>query len=356
MKFLVIITRTLILIFSALILSTGLSERLQRKLYEHGFVPDQYRFGDLYNITNLEQFKELDWSEADDLLESDKPKIRSQSVDVYTIGDSFTTMDTSFYAGRRNYHIWLGTQVDTVSLDSSVASILVIEVIERTIQERLRKDYASLYIEKGFQIRGESKQTASAEKQVRQVSSFWENKLNKEINQRLEFILFNSSLALKVKEIKADLMLSLFGRTHPGALISQDREFLFYEIEASPISPLSAYKQLADSDIDSVVINMNRIRSHYLHAGFSEVYFCFIPNKVTVCEPNRLPHNNQITRISENPRLKVPLLNVNDELLRHPEWFHKSDGHWNVNGKRLWLAHVNHMVMNRKRSWQLSQK
>ncbi|KAA0993826.1 hypothetical protein [Dyadobacter aurulentus] len=354
MKFLLKSTRAFLLIFSALVLAAGLSERLQRKLYARGFIPDQYRFGDLYNITNLEQFKELDWSEADDLLESDKPKSRSQSVDVYTIGDSFTTMDTSFYAGRHNYHIWLGTHVDTVSLDSSVESILVIEVIERTIQERLRKDYASLYIDKGFQIRGKSKR--AAKEQVRQVSSFWENKLNKEINQRLEFILFNSSLALKVKEIKADLMLSLFGRTHPGSLISQDRAFLFYEIEASSRSPLSPYNQLTDSDIDSVVINMNLIRSHYIHAGFSEVYFCFIPNKVTVCEPNRLPHNNQITRISENRHLKVPLLNLNDELLHHPEWFHKSDGHWNVDGKRLWLTHVNQMVSSKKRSWQLSQK
>ncbi|KQS27007.1 hypothetical protein [Dyadobacter sp. Leaf189] len=354
MKFLTKSARLILLLFSGIILSAGLSETLQRKLYDRGFIPDQYRFGDLYNITNLSRFKELNWQLADDLLESDKPVNRSKSTDLFTIGDSFTTMDTSFYAGRRNYHIWLGTKVDTVTLDPSVRSIVVIELIERTIQERLRSDYARLYIDRGFQVRGKSKRTVKEHAGL--AGSFWENNLNREINQRLEFILFNSSLALKAKEIKANLMLSWFGRTHPGSIISRNGGSLFYEIEASPHSPLSPYQQLSDADIDSVVIHMNRIRSHYLHAGFSEVYFCFIPNKVTVCEPDRLPHNHQITRISRNPRLKAPLLNIHDYLLPHPEWFHKSDGHWNVHGKRLWLKRVNGMLIDQNRSWQLSQK
>ncbi|MBO9614685.1 MAG: hypothetical protein J7619_18435 [Dyadobacter sp.] len=334
--------RISIMVVSGVVLWIGLSDRLQRKLHTRGFIPDQYRFGDLYNISNLKQFKETRWVKTDGLTDWDKPVHRSKNVDLYTIGDSFTTMDTSYYAGRRNRHIWLGTEVDTVSLDPDVHSILVIEVIERTIQERLREDYAELYIRRGFQIRGKCRKVPVAVAEARGL--FWENALNREINQRLEFLLFNSNMALKCKEIKAGLMLSWFGRTHPGSLISRDRQFLFYEIEADPRSSLSPFTPLADADIDSVVVNMNRIRAHYLDAGFSEVYFCLIPNKVTVCEPARHPHNNQIPRIEQNPRLKAPLLKLGDQLRCHPEWFHKSDGHWNASGKRLWLKYVNEMV------------
>ncbi len=335
--------RILLMLVSGLTLSTGLSEQLQRKLHTRGLIPDQYRFGDLYNISNLAQFKETQWAQTDGLGQSDRPGYRSQGVDLYTIGDSFTTMDTSFYAGRRNHHIWLGTEVDTITLDPQVRSILVIEVIERTIQERLREHYAELYIHRGFQIRGKNAAVARATPETR--GNFWENTLNREINQRLEFMLFNSDLALKCKEMKAGLMLSWFGRTHPGSLISRDRRFLFYEVEASRQSGLSPFILLTDADIDSVALNMNRIRAHYLNAGFAEVYFCLIPNKVTVCEPARHPHNNQIQRIEQNPHLTTPLLKLHNQLLRHPEWFHKSDGHWNASGKRLWLKYVNEMVM-----------
>lgn len=347
------------MLVSGLALSTGLSDQLQRKLYTRGLIPDQYRFGDLYNISNLEQFKETRWVETDGLGESDKPAYRSKTVDLYTIGDSFTTMDTSFYAGRRNRHIWLGTGVDTVTLDPKVSSILVIEVIERTIQERLREHYAELYIQRGFQIRGKGRPVAQVSENY---DTFWENTLNREINQRLEFLLFNSDLALKCKELKADLMLSWFGRTHPGSLISRDRRFLFYEIEASRESILSPFTPLTNADIDSVVLNMNRVRAHYLSAGFAEVYFCLIPNKVTVCEPTRHPHNNQIRRIEQNPHLEAPLLRLSDQLVHHPEWFHKSDGHWNASGKRLWLRYVNEIVAEWSREhypynrWQFSQK
>jgi len=335
--------RILLMLVSGMALSTGLSEQLQRKLHTRGLIPDQYRFGDLYNISNLAQFKETQWAQTDGLDQSDRPGYRSQGVDLYTIGDSFTTMDTSFYAGRRNHHIWLGTEVDTITLDPQVRSILVIEVIERTIQERLREHYAELYIHRGFQIRGKNAAVARVTPETR--GNFWENTLNREINQRLEFMLFNSDLALKCKEMKAGLMLSWFGRTHPGSLISRDRRFLFYEVEASRQSGLSPFIPLTDADIDSVALNMNRIRAHYLNAGFAEVYFCLIPNKVTVCEPARHPHNNQIQRIEQNPRLTTPVLKLHNQLLRHPEWFHKSDGHWNASGKRLWLKYVNEMVM-----------
>ncbi|MEO6287641.1 MAG: hypothetical protein ABIO93_29890 [Dyadobacter sp.] len=334
--------RLALLVASLGILMVGMSDKLQKKLNDRGWIPNQYRFGDLYNVTNLERFKELNMDLEDALTEADKPATRSDEVDLYTIGDSFTTMDTGFYAGNQNHHIWLGLNVETVHLNSEKQSILVIEVIERTIQERLKASYRKLYIEKGFQTDnpGSVVKTAKAPG----TTSFWLSKFNDQINQRLEFLLFNSITFLKIKELKAEIMLKWFGRTHPGAVISRDHQFLFYEVEANPASVLSPFQAIDDASIDSVVTNMNIIRNYYRGVGFKEVYFCFIPNKVTVCEPDRFVYNNQISRIEMHPKLEVPVLSIQDTLRKHPEWFHKSDGHWNVQGKRLWLQTVNRLV------------
>ena len=153
--------RYVALLVSGIIFVISLSPALQRKIASKGLIPDQYRFGDLYNTSNLRKFKELDYNEKATLLPADKPAVKSKNIDLYTIGDSFTPMDTSFYSGRKNFHIWLGAYVDTVKLDPSKKSILVIEVIERTIQERLRSGYQALYFDRGFQIEGKMKPKAA---------------------------------------------------------------------------------------------------------------------------------------------------------------------------------------------------
>jgi hypothetical protein len=332
--------RLFLLAVSGIILVVGLSENLQRRIFSLGLIPDQYRYGDLYNVSNLKKFKEMDMQQNTQLTEADKPAKRFDNVDLYTIGDSFTTMDTSFYAGKNNYHIWLGVNKDTARLNPNRKSILVIEIIERTIQERLKKDYKKLYINMGFQFPGERKNIAAEKDQP----SFWWDQFGHQINQRLEFLLFNFEPFLKIKELKANIMLSGFDRTHTGSLVSANRDYIFYDVEANPKNSLSPFAAVSAASIDTVVTNMNSIRDYYRNAGFEEVYFCLIPNKVTVCEPDRSIYNNQITRIEQHPGLKAPFVSVQQELRQHPEWFHKGDGHWNVHGKRFWLRHVNNLV------------
>jgi len=334
--------RLFLLVVSGLILVVGLSENLQKQIFSLGLIPDQYRFGDLYNVSNLKKFKETDIRQNTQLTEADKPAERFDNVDLYTIGVSFTPMDTSFYAGKNNYHIWLGVNMDTARLNPEQKSILVIEIIERTIQERLKGEYKKLYIKMGFQFEKKSKTIKTVEKTDQ--TSFWWDQFGHQINQRLEFLLFNFEPFLKIKELKANIMLSWFDRTHTGSLVSANREYIFYEVEANPKSVLSPFAAVSPESIDTVVTNMNAIRDYYKNAGFEEVYFCLLPNKVTVCEPDRSVYNNQITRIEQHSDLKAPVLSVQHELRRHPEWFHKGDGHWNAHGKRLWLQTVNNLV------------
>ncbi|MCF0059769.1 hypothetical protein [Dyadobacter sp. CY356] len=331
-----------LLFVSGIIFVVSLSPALQRKIAAKGLIPDQYRFGDLYNTSNLLKFKEVDFAKSTSLTETDKPKVRYSDVDLYTIGDSFTPMDTSYYAGDKNFHIWMGVNVDTVKLDTTKKSILVVEIIERTIQERLLNDYEALYIKRGFQIKGDTYPKAVAGRDGG--SSFWWDKFGDQINQRIEFLLFNFNPFLKLKELKSDIMLTWFDRTHTGAIISRNHEYLFYSVEADKKSPLSPFHEITPASVDSVVHHINLIRTHYKNRGFEEVYFCLIPNKVTVCENNRFQYNQQISLIENSPLLQTPMISVQATIRKHPEWFHKSDGHWNVAGKRYWLQKTNELV------------
>lgn len=342
MGYINILIRYVVVIITGIIFVVSLSPALQRKIALKGWIPNQYRFGDLYNTSNLRKFKELDYDQNATLLPSDKPDIKYDNIDLYTIGDSFTPMDTSFYAGHKNFHIWLGAYIDTVKLDPSRKSVLVVEVIERTIQERLRSDYQAIYFDKGFQVEGKLKPKREEEQAAE--PSFWWDKFGDQINQRIEFLLFNFDPFLKLKELKSHIMLSWFDRTHTGAIISRNHEYLFYNIEADPAIGLSPFYNITTPSIDTIVTNINHIRDHYKEAGFDEVYFCFVPNKVTVCENNRFTYNNQISRIEEHPELKTPILSIQDTIRSHPEWYHLGDGHWTVKGQRYWLKTVNGLV------------
>ncbi len=326
---------------AALVLIVGLSHKLQRRLESWGWISGQARYGDLYGFSCLRKFKEHELGQTDALEDSDKPVRRHGNVDLYIIGDSFTTMDTSFYAGDRNYHVWLEVNTDTVAPDPEKRSVLVIEIIERNIQLRLKEDYQKVFFEQGFQV-GARKMLP--EKLTQKSPSFWFCNLTEQTDRRMEYMLFNFRPILLIKELKAQLVLSLFGRTHPGAIISKNHEHLFYEAEASPKHNLSSFSVIPDSSIDTVVANMNAIRAHYRGLGFDDVYFCMIPNKVTVCEPERFQYNNQIARIERHPELQVPLLSIRHVISGHPEYFHKGDGHWNARGKRVWLKAVNRLV------------
>ncbi|GAB3799924.1 hypothetical protein GCM10028819_24230 [Spirosoma humi] len=336
----------------ALLLASGgmlllaLTPRMQKWLDRHGFIPDQYTYGDLYNVSNLKAFKEKDFNENDALTEADKPRHYSD-VHLYTIGDSFTKMDTSYYAGGRNIHVWIGgnSGVD-VKLDKTKKNILVIQFIERVLQERLYyPEYKEIYMDEGITEPGQQMAQAQQPVEKNKLKEWIMARFGSEINQRLEFLLFNRWPFIQAKEAKAQLTLDVFGRV-PGAGISQDKKHLFYELEVDTTFRLSAFRHLSDQRLDTLVTNLNTMRQHYLAMGFNEVYVCLIPNKVTIQNPTYGVYNHQIERIEANPRLKAPVISMIDTLRQHPNWYHLGDGHWDKNGKRFWLRRVNALVAN----------
>lgn len=338
-----IILKWALLLTSGGMLLVALTPRIQQWLDRHGFIPDQYTYGDLYNVSNLKAFKELDFTQNDALTDADKPTHYSD-VHLYTIGDSFTKMDTSYYAGGRNVHVWIGgnSGID-VTLDKTKKNILVIQFIERVLQERLYyPEFKEIYMDEGITTGGQ--QTMVPKKSKPSSLSEWIMvRFGSEINQRLEFLLFNRWPFILFKEAKAQLTLDAFGRVL-GANISQDKKHLFYQLEADTTFTLSAFRHISDKRLDTLVTNLNTMRQHYLNMGFNEVYVCLVPNKVTIQNPTYGVYNHQIERIEANPRLKAPVISMIDTLRQHPNWYHLGDGHWNRNGKRFWLRQVNGLV------------
>lgn len=329
------------------VLLLSLSTRSQHWLDRHGFIPNQYSYGDLYNLTNLRAFKETDFTANSSLSDSDKPRKKYRDVHLYTIGDSFTKIDTAYYAAGHNVHVWIGGSlgVETV-LDKTKKNILVIQFIERVLQERLYyPDYETIYIKGGFVEPGRrynpEQQTAKQDR----LTNWIMTRFGHEINQRLEFLLFNNWPFTWFKETKAQLTLTGFGRT-PKTTISHDKRHLFYDLEADTAFVLSAFRPIPNQKIDTLVTNLNAIRQHYLRMGFDEVYVCMIPNKVTVQDPTYGLYNHQIERIEAHPQLQTPVLSMIDTLRQHPDWYHLGDGHWNKNGKRFWLRQVNKLVVS----------
>ena len=339
------------------LLVVALSPKIQRWLDNRGYIPNQYNYGDLYNLTNLPGFKEPDYLVNKTLTDVDKPTKHYHDVNLYTIGDSFTDIDTSYYAGNRNVHVWVGSPPPAVEpLDTTKKNILVLQYIERVLQERMYwPDYQRMYIDEGIVLatpttpageRVASKNVNLMDKPGVARSGVTEwllAQFGQEINQRLEFILFNGELATRFKEAKAQLMLSLFGRV-TGAVISKDRKHLFYQPEADSAYILSSFRPISDQRLDTLVNNLNTTRQHYLRMGFDEVYLCMIPNKVTVLDPTYGVYNHQIERIEANPRLELPVISTIDSVRQHPDWYHLGDGHWNRQGRLFWLRQVNGVV------------
>lgn len=323
----------------------ALSPDTQRWLDQKGFIPNQYSHGDLYNLTNLRAFREENYAENADLVKADAPKKRYHNVHLYTIGDSFTDMDTMYYAGGRNVHVWVGHDHPPVEpLDTTKRNILVIEFIERVLQERLyAPDYEQVYMQGGVVPATQRDMVGQQPVQTKEPTEWLFARFGSEINQRLEFILFNSKLFTWFKEFKAQIMLSGFDRVS-GAVISHDKQHLFYTLEADTSFVLSAFRPISDRKLDTLVTNLNTIRRHYRRMGFDEVYVCLIPNKVTILEPTYGQYNHQIERIEANPRLEAPIISTIDTMRHHPEWYHLGDGHWNKQGKRFWLRQVNAIV------------
>lgn len=300
-----------------------------------GLFPDDYRYGDLYRLSLLPQFKEQAFECEHKKQDLQKP------INLYLIGDSFTEDPKikleDFPIEKYQYVHW--AKYTDYQLDTSKRNVLILETVERTVKEHFTT------IANNFTTNNEESKL-SFRKNIEQKTVEIEKTIVPDgIEERLMHTLFNYDFFLWFRELKASLNLNVFGRTEDEVVLSKDKQQIFYADEADSTNSKSAFYPVKDSEIDLFIQNINQTRIKYLQAGFDEVYLSIIPNKVSILSPDLGKYNHLIERIQGDKRLETPIIDMYSIFTKSPEKYYlKSDTHWNCEGREVWLEKVNSIL------------
>ena len=173
-----------------------------------------------------------------------------------------------------------------------------------------------------------------------------DNFFNKNINQNLQYNLFNYNFIVPAMMYKALFNYSVFDRASGDVVISQDKKQLFYKetVTANDIS--SSYSPLSPEDITSIINNLNVIYDHYKADGFTDVYLSIIPSTASVMQPQW--YNHFIPLVQKDPRLKMKIIDAYSVYSISPDkYFLPGDVHWNNDGMQVWISQLNKILESR---------
>ena len=307
-----------------------------------GLFPDDYRYGDLYRLSLLPQFKER----AYECPHANIPNSERKNTHLFVIGDSFTELskvDIRDFPIKNYSYVHWGKQSD-YQLDTTQKNILILETVERTFKDHFSEVANNFTNEKGIEENLTVKQQLG-----KQIEGFETTIVPKGTEERLEHTIFNYDFFLWFREIKALINLKLFNRTEDEVVLSKDKSTIFYEDEADSTNYHSAFYPVNQKEIDLFVRNINLTREKYLKMGFDEVYLSIIPNKVSLYNANLGRRNYLINRVQSDKRVETPIIDVYSHYKKSPKIFYlKSDTHWNCDGRAVWLEKVNLILRNEK--------
>lgn len=325
------IFRLVALIVFSLLWYLGFSGSVAKWLHEKGITQDDYRYGDLYRMSNLAQFKAP-------LEQCPAPQNQqSGNTSLIIMGDSFTEkerIEKNHFKGLESYNRYFITDTVNVKLDTSKRNILIIETVERHFRERFAKPFTNLQVSLNQPILKKNKEETLKEKV-----------LNYEVpynTERHESILFSSDFFLTFKEWKAWLNWKLFNRIDEKVMLSKDEKYLLYQVDAQPTGINSCFDKISEEEINLMVQNLNETHLFYKKAGFDEVYLSIIPNKTSILGTDLGEYNHLIERIHQHSDLKIPFLDIYTPYHKSKKvLYEKGDSHWNCEGKQMWLDLVN---------------
>ncbi len=292
--------------------------------YQAVWFPDSYRYGDLYQMAFLKDFKELTLpcSKKYTAPNAKKP------IHLYIIGDSFTEQgrisNDDFVSQKLTRVHWAEKQ--QIQLDTTKHNVLILETVERHFREKFVDSV------RNFEIVSQIPKIATHEPKA------W----YKDIETKLEATLFSSDFFLMFKEWKAALTLRWFGRMHEQVSIAPDNKNLLFNWDTDSTLLTSSFHLVPDSELTQSIKGVNKTRQYYLKAGFDEVYLAIIPNKTSIVAPQVGNYNHLIERVQQHSQLQTPVVDC-WRVFRQANGpvYLKSDTHWNCTGQTLWLEKVN---------------
>ncbi|WP_373511942.1 hypothetical protein [Persicitalea sp.] len=329
------VVRVLVLLFFGMIWLAGCSNEILATLYRNEIIPDDYRYGDLYRLANLEEFKDPK-AECPELPVS-KP---TQKIALYIIGDSFTEkqrIDSSDFAVTTYTWAHWGENLH-FKLDTTFHNIILLESVERNVRPHFGAPIANIFPDSSTFITLPS-DTRIMQRLDRMFASDG-------VEDRLNTILFQFDHMLKFREMKSWINQRFFDRTDPKVTLSGDGSTLAYYEDTDSTLINSSYNYVSDTEIDSLVAVINFNKKYLKKLGFDDVWFSIIPNKATVLMPTYGTYNRIIDRISRHPKLMVPNIGVMNEFRKMKQNAYLiGDSHWSCAGQRIWLEKVNLLVL-----------
>jgi hypothetical protein len=326
-------------LFVALILwGGGLSTTISRWLYAIGVIADDYKYGDLYRMSALSQFKE----EAVPCPVSHQASDTS-STQLYIIGDSFTEPQRlskdDFPVSYYQRAAWEHPQ--RVQLNPAKRNVLLLETVERHFREHFKQPVNELVIQ--------SDTTRMAPPKVTLYRQLGQEFHRIDVEERLESTLFSSDWAFWFKELKAHLTLNWFNRTTGNVSLSKDKQHVFTNLDTDTSKELnSSFAHLSDQEINTLIDSVNATAARYKRLGFDAVYLSIIPNKASILDPNRGAYNHLIERVQGHPKLQIPVIDVYSSYKSAPQSpYALGDTHWNCTGRALWLDSVQSLLLER---------
>jgi hypothetical protein len=315
---------------------------------------DKYKYGDLYGLSYLKEFKEQNKPVADDR----KIKDSIKNIDLWCIGDSYLASemipgkaDSFLFRTCLKSFSWHNTSLpQRISFDKPRKKLLMIEVTERDIRgdfgaaESATNDYTSSFYTI-YDSAASSKGEKSFLQGVNELSKW--RLIPENINQNIETIFFGYQFQEPLKEIKAEFNYKSFNRLSPSVSISNNNRNIYYRRTIDTNYSGSSFRYISNKEINSIILTINNISRYYKSIGFDEVLFSFIPNPVTILENGSLTYNNLIPRIQNSKESEAKFIDIYNVFKKYQNPFilyNRTDSHWTSEGFKLWVDELNKVL------------
>ncbi|MCW3121601.1 MAG: hypothetical protein JWQ38_1093 [Flavipsychrobacter sp.] len=298
------------------------------------------------DLTNMSYLDDIDVFHTPKDYQFKKPidNVRNKQTDLYLYGDSYVEDVPSFvFAGIHAFHAGRAQYTDLLyTLDRTKKNVLIIERSERYI----RSEYRNL------ELFNHLKQKDTADPKQVLAAGNTENggvlagMFNKNLNQNLEYLLFNMNIVNRPRNMKADMNYYLFNRGSGNAVIADAGNHLFLKETVDATGGHSSYSFVNDEIVDGYARNLHDIYTHYRLEGFDEVYFSFIPNPASLIQPAN--YNRMLPKLQS--RMPEHVIDMYTTFKNHgnPKQFYRAgDTHWNDRGMQLWLTMVNEKLKDK---------
>jgi hypothetical protein len=299
--------------------------------------------GDLYNMSFLSAYNMP--------LEYNLRKVESKEKEIrlFLFCDSYLISHVEkehFYGTDSLIKIkwWDNASYQTIEkLDASKKNILLIEMSERFVRDAC-VDLGLMTAPLTFGSDLEQQQAVDNSPDEKKDGNAFLNDhfFNPNINSNLELNLFSYKIFNPIKEIKGDINYKFFHRTNKDVFVDEQNHFLYFKPTVSGDHKTNAFFPMDSAEFSQIVITLNKTKEHYKKHGFDEVYFSFVPNPVSVVNPDLGAYNQLMPFLSNVDSSLFKKIDVYSLFKSNPKkYYAPNDTHWNSTGLQTWLDVTN---------------